>query len=190
MAKKMDIPEYYSRLQKKRDSETPEQPTATPEQPTAARAQAPPQGPPADIVSSYSTNSFSLQKLDDWVDKTVYVLTGPVENGIQHNVVINMEEDVSFDSVIEYAVWQISTLESELKGCRLLKKGKRQLTNGLDAYEAVFRWYPSDDLRVYQHQIYVLAGRTGYKLTATFTKKTRRTLGPKVERMMLSFEPA
>ena len=80
-------------------------------------------------------------------------------------------------------------MENELKGCRLLKQGKTQLANGLPAYEAIFSWYPTDDLRVYQHQIFVLHEKRGYKLTATFTKKTRKTIGPLVERMMLSFNP-
>ena len=150
-----------------------------------------PQYPPIQVQpeSLYQGNGFTINLLEDWHDKTVHTLTGPVENGIQHNVIIHMEDDVPFDNVVEYAQWQIGSLEAELKGCRLLKKGKKDLTNGIPAYEAVFRWYPTDELRIYQQQIYVLVEKTGYKLTASFTKKTRKTLGPKVERMMLSFNP-
>ena len=144
---------------------------------------------PRDPVVLYTANTFTLSILQDWQDKTVYTLTGPIENGIQHNVIINVEQDVPFDSVKEYAEWQIRVLEDELKGCRLLKTGDKLLTNGLPAYEAIFRWYPTDDLRIYQQQIYVLVEKIAYKLTASFTKKTRKTLGPKVERMMLSFSP-
>ena len=71
----------------------------------------------------------------------------------------------------------------------LLKKGNKTLTNGMPAYEAIFRWYPSEDLRIYQHQIFVLHKNNGYKLTTSFTKKTRKILGPQVERIMLSFNP-
>jgi hypothetical protein len=112
-----------------------------------------------------------------------------VTNGIQHNIIITIDHEIQFDSVEAYAEWQISALEDELKGCRLLKKGKLQLINELPAYEAVFRWYPTDELRIYQQQIFVLVNSIGYKLTASFTKKTRKTLGPQVERMMLSFNP-
>ena len=59
----------------------------------------------------------------------------------------------------------------------------------MDAYEAIFSWFPTNDIKIYQHQIFVLVEKTAYKLTASFTKKTRQTLGPQVLRMMLSFEP-
>jgi hypothetical protein len=134
-------------------------------------------------------NSFTLNLLDGWQDKTIYTLTGPVEDGIQHNVIINVEPDVSFDKVVDYADWQIMSLEEQLKGCRLLKKDKIKLTNGMEAYQAIFSWYPTDTLHVYQYQIFILVNKTGYKLTATFTKKTFKTLGPQIERMMLSFNP-
>lgn len=68
----------------------------------------------------------------------------------------------------------------------LLKRGETRLTNGTDAYEAVFSWYPTDQVRIYQHQIFVLVEKIAYKMTASFTKKTRQTIGPAVERMMLS----
>jgi hypothetical protein len=63
------------------------------------------------------------------------------------------------------------------------------LDNGTEAYEAIFKWYPVNEFRIYQHQVYILIDKTAYKLTASFTKKTRQTLGPQVERMMLSFNP-
>lgn len=127
---------------------------------------------------------------ESWQDKTVYTLTGPVEDEIQHSIVIILEHDVKFETVREYAEWQIGALEQELKGCRLLKKGTIALLNGIPAYQAIFSWWPTEKLRVYQEQIFVLANNTAFKLTATFSKKTRKTLGPIVQRMMLSFAPA
>jgi hypothetical protein len=128
--------------------------------------------------------------LEGWQDKTIHTLTGPVVDGVQHNVLITVEPGVAFDSVREYAEWQIGALEAELKSCRLLKKGGLVLASGLPAYMAIFSWYPAEALKVYQEQIYVLHEKIACKLTATFTKKTRKTLGPQVERMMLSFNPA
>ena len=104
-------------------------------------------------------------------------------------MIITVEEDSPFETLLDYADWNIHTLEMELKSCRLLKKDKISLNNGLPAYVAIFSWYPTDDLRIYQEQIFILNDGTGYKLTSSFTKKTRQTLGPKIERMMLSFDP-
>lgn len=137
----------------------------------------------------YHAQWFSLTVLEHWQDKTIYTLSGPVEDGIQHNIVIMLEQNSEFETVREYAEWQIGSLEQELKSCRLLKKGPTKLANGVPAYQAIFSWYPTDVLKVYQEQLFVLAEKTAYKLTATFTKKTRKTLGPQVERMMLSFVP-
>ena len=138
----------------------------------------------------YVANAFSLNLYENWLDKTVFTITGPFENGIQHNITINVEPETQFEKIREYAEWQIRALEDELKSCRLLKKEEIKLANGMPAYRAIFTWWPSDELRVYQEQIYVLFEKSAFRLTATFTKKTRKTLGPLVERMMLSFEPA
>ena len=140
-------------------------------------------------VQKYQANSFTIGQLDGWQDKTVYTIAGPVTDGIQHNVTIIVGQDVPFTSVREFAEWQIGAMEQELKGCQLLKKGTITLANGTPAYQAIFAWFPAENLKVYQEQIFVLAEGWAYTLTASFSKKSRKTLGPQVERMMLSFAP-
>jgi hypothetical protein len=119
----------------------------------------------------YQANNFSLNIYEDWTDKTLYTLTGPVTDGIQHNIIITHEPNVEMDIVEEYSEWQIQGVLSSLKGCMLLKNGPKKLQNGMDAYEAIFSWYPTDELRIFQQQIYVLHEKVGFKLTASFTKK-------------------
>lgn len=189
----MKIPDYYRQFQNKPEEEKKEQ-DKKPElkQPSSgeSKEQQKLQPKPAeDKIVIFQGNGFTINQLQDWEDKTIYTLTGPVTDGIKHNVILTVENDVPFDSLDEYAEYQIKTLEQELKGCMLLKQGHAKLFDGTEAYEAVFKWYPLDDFRIYQHQIYVLHEKTGYKLTASFTKKTRQTIGPQVERMMLSFNP-
>jgi hypothetical protein len=137
----------------------------------------------------YQGNSFAINQPEGWVDKTVYTLAGPVEEGIQHNILITMEEDVEFDSVAEYADFHITAMEEELKGYTVLKREEISLDNGLPAYRAIYRWYPTEEMCIYQEQMFVLADGNAYKLTTTFTKKTRKTLGPQVERILMSFQP-
>ena len=137
----------------------------------------------------YCAHVFTLSLLDGWQDKTVFILTGPVEDGTQHNLIITVDDENQIESLRDYAEWQINVMENELRSCRMLKKEEIKLANGMPAYRAIFSWYPTDDLRVYQEQMYVLHEKTAYRMTATFTKKTRKTLGPLVERMMLSFAP-
>lgn len=196
----MKIPDYYRQFQnqpseeKKKEDKTSEPPvpdtenTKAPQQQQPVKQEAKPPSP-QDKTVVFRGNGFTINQLEEWEDKTIYTITGPVIDGIQHNVIINVDREMIFDNVIDYAEWQIKTLEEELKGCTLLKRGETKLTNGTDAYEAIFSWYPLDDFRIYQHQIYILIDKTAYKLTASFTKKTRQTIGPSIVRMMLSFNP-
>jgi len=137
----------------------------------------------------YKGNGFIINQPEGWEDKTVYTLAGPVEEGLQHNILITIEEDVEFDSVEDYADFHITAMEEELKGYIVLKREETSLDNGLPAYRAIYRWYPTDEMCIYQEQMFVLADGTAYKLTTTFTKKTRKTLGPQVERILMSFQP-
>lgn len=140
-------------------------------------------------TSAFRGNGFTISMPEGWQDKTVYTLSGPIEDEMQHNIVINVGQDVDIDSVEELADLQIESLEAQLQGCRILKRGAITLNNGHEAYEAIFRWEPTDVNRLYQRQIYVLAGKTAYTLTSTFSKKTRKTRGPEVDRILMSFEP-
>jgi len=194
----MKIPDYYRQFQTnpqqgaaskdsgQKNSETPsvktEQKSSQNRKPQDKKAE--------DKTVPFNANEFTLNMLDGWEDKTIYTLTGPVTDGIQHNIIITSDKENPFDTLPEYAEWHIKAMETDLKGCTLLKKGVTNLTSGANAYEAIFSWYPTDELKIYQHQIFVLFEKTVFKLTASFTKKTRETLGPQVLRMMLSFNPS
>ena len=191
----MKIPDYYRQFQsqpaaKEEENKQIEQPQPQQKQ-EQQTSQKPVQQPKKveDKTRPFLADCFTINMLEDWQDKTIYTLTGPVTDGIQHNVIINIDPDLPFDNLIDFSDWQIKTLEDELKSCTLLKRGELKLNNGMDAYEAIFSWFPLDDVRIYQHQIFVLVEKTAFKLTASFTKKTRQTLGPQVLRMMLSFDP-
>ena len=67
-----------------------------------------------DKTISYTGNGFTLDQLEDWTDKTIYTLAGPVTDGIQHNVIVTVDKEPSVDNLIEYADLNITTLEKEL----------------------------------------------------------------------------
>ncbi|MGB9595337.1 MAG: DcrB-related protein [Candidatus Poribacteria bacterium] len=135
----------------------------------------------------YYGNNFSIRQPEGWEDKTIHTLYGPIDDGIQHNIIISVEYGIACDTVDQYADIQIESLENSLKSFILLKRDNISLSKGFPAYKIIFRWYPAENIRLYQEQIYVLANKTAYKLTSTFTKKTRKTLGPQIERILMSF---
>lgn len=152
------------------------------------RSSYPPYGVDAP-AASFCADTFTLNLWDDWENETVYVLEGPVEDDLQHNITINVDTRAGGVALIDYADMQVQVQQETLKGCRLLMKGFTRLDNEMPAYRAIFVWYPTEGVRIYQDQVFVLHEEVGYKLTANFTKKTRKTIGPRVERIMLSFEP-
>lgn len=181
-----NIPEYYRQF-----AEKPKPPPVLPARQAPVQAKQKPNDAPLSFepATFYLANSFTLGLAEDWQDRTLHIIAGPVTDDMQHSILVDVEPEVGADDLTGYADWQVKALEEDLKGCRLLLQEPIQLANGLPAYRAIFCWYPAENMRIYQEQIYVLHENTGYKLTASFTKKTRKTIGPQVERMMLSFTP-
>ncbi len=179
----MDIPEYYRQFQQQSSQIT------NPEMPEHHEEQTSEPTQDFNLTRIFKGHNFTIEKPERWLDRIIYTFTGPMENGIQHNIMIAVEENNPFNTLLDYADWHIHSLEAELKECRLLKKDKKVLNNGFPAYEAIFSWYPEENLKIIQQQIFTLANNTGFKLTASFTEETHKTLGPVVEQMMLSFNP-
>lgn len=142
-----------------------------------------------EISSGYTilNNRFALQFPGTWEDKTVYTFEGPEEDGIRHNIWVTIENNVEVPDLERYAQMNIQATESELQGYRELKQGPLTLANRQPAYEHVYRWSPVENREVYQRVMYVLHNNTGYILTATFSKKTWKTLGTEVDRILSSF---
>lgn len=195
----MNIPEYYRQFQNKPPEKKETENKAAVEivdAPVLKKSEPAPKSEtvqPKQEPSPYKTvlfqgNGFTLKRKEDWEDKTIYTITGPVTDGIQHNIIISVEKDVTFDNVKDYAEWQLKSLTQELKGCTMLSKTEVKLFNGMNAVEAYYSWYPVTDIKIYQRQMFILAGTTAYKMAASFTKKTQHTVGPEVEKMMLSFD--
>lgn len=142
-----------------------------------------------DPSSMFLADDFTIGLQNGWQSKTVYVLEGPLEHHFRHTITINVDPEAGNIALIDYADMQIEVQLNALKGCRLLMKGYTRLDSDVPAYRAIFVWYPTDDRRIYQDQFVTLHKKVGYTLTAHFTKKTRKTIGPRIERAMRSFEP-
>lgn len=132
-------------------------------------------------------NRFRMTFPDVWEDQSIYRFKGPEKDGIQHNIIVNIEHDAPDMDLEKYARKNIHALETSLQGYRELKQGPVELDDGSHAYELVYRWCPVENRKVYQRVIYLLKDGTGYILTATFSKKTWKTFGPGVDKILKSF---
>lgn len=130
---------------------------------------------------------FRIDLPPEWQETTIYTFQGPEENGVRHQILVTVETPPEPDDLEGYAALRIRTLTSALQAYQELKRGPIQLANGLPAYELVCRWAPLEDRTVYQRILYVIAGGNGYSLVATFSKKSWKTYGLQVDRILKSF---
>ena len=138
-------------------------------------------------VLRYTGNNFFLRLSSDWTEKTVYTFEGPEEDDLLHTVTLTQGRISPGIALQEFSDFQVRAMEQELKGCRLLKREGFRLGDGRKAHKAAFVWYPTEEREIYQHHVYVVHEQKGYTLAANFTKKTRKTTGPAILRMMESF---
>lgn len=132
-------------------------------------------------------NRFSFKLPPEWKDQSVYRFEGPVEDGIQHAIIVTIEQDVEVPSLERFAELQIKSLETDLQGYQELKRGPLVLESRIPAYEVVYKWLPVKDRKVYQRAVWVVLNNTGYMLLATFSKKSWKTRGLEVDKILMSF---
>ena len=178
------VPEYYRHLAEKRRQNAASDDASSTQDKERSEESA------SDDPVPYRADAFRMMLPSaEWQDRSLYSLTGPTIDGIQHNITINVEEEPEAETLEDFAQQHIESLEPSLDACWVLMDNPVELLCEMLAHRVIFVWRPNEGLRLYQEQIYVLHEGTGYILTASFTRKTRKQIGAQVERMMLSFNP-
>ena len=138
---------------------------------------------------SNKITQFQMILYDGWEDQSVYTFKGPEDGGVQHNLLLVIDRDISGIDLAEYAEQKIEGLKEGLQGMEILKQEEKPLKSGIPAYEVVFKWVPSPDNILFQKQVYLVVDNKGYTFTATFSKKTLQTIANEVDAMINSFRP-
>jgi len=123
----------------------------------------------------------------DWADRSLYVLTGPTCDGLVHAVTIRKESGAPHDHDVR-AQRNVEAVRAELPDARMLRHDVVRLDCERSAQRVIFVWVPVEGRR-YLEQIYVPDGPTQYILSSVFTRRSRRRIGARVERVMRSFDP-
>jgi len=135
------------------------------------------------------SRGFHITLPPNWIDQTVYTYKGPDEGGVQHNLVVMVDNEPGTGDLQYYAQQRMQAMQDTLQGFELLAENDRKLGSGLMAHEAVFKWVPSEGKVIFQKQVYVIAGDKAYNFTASFSKQTLKTTGADVDAMIDSFIP-
>jgi hypothetical protein len=142
--------------------------------------------------SSFRTSRFALDQLEDWRDRSVYLLSGPTVDNLTHTLGITIDPNPTATSLSAYADAQIQAATDVLHQGTLLLRDRILLANGDAAIRAVYRWQtPTRPL--FQQHVFVYTEDGALVLGAPFTRRSRRLLGTQVQTMMCSvrlFSPA
>jgi len=141
-------------------------------------------------MTQQTTNSqFILELPDDWEDRTVHYFMGPEDSGVQHMLNLVVDRNVQTDDVAEYARDRIDQIVESMPAAEILKEEEKTLANGVEAYQAIYKWVPPNGKVTFQKLAYMIRDGVAYAFSANFSKKTIKTIGVEVDRIIESFEP-
>ena len=136
-----------------------------------------------------SNNIFKLTLPSGWKETTVYTFEGPYDSGVQHNLVLSILPELPENvALAQYVQSQMEVSAESLPGFELISEKELTVTDIQAGYETVFRYQPSDDVRYMQKQWYFVIKDKIYLFTATFSKKTLKTIGTEVETIVRSLQ--
>lgn len=141
------------------------------------------------MSQSRTNEHFTIELPEGWEDRTVHLFMGPEDNGVQHNLSLTIDSNDEDIDIEDYAQERIDQLLETLQGIEILKKEMITLSNGNPAYECIFKWIPVEGQIIFQKVVYMILESSGYTFSANFSKKTLKTIGVEVDRIIDSFQP-
>jgi hypothetical protein len=134
-------------------------------------------------------NRLHIELPNGWEDQTIYTYKGPDDSGVQHRITLVIDQVTNADSVDEFARPRIDAVMATLQGAEILKEEPKELASGIPAYECVYKWIPVGSDARFVRTVYLLAGGAGYTFSGAFSKKTLKTIGVEMDRIIESFAP-
>ncbi|MEP0828841.1 MAG: DcrB-related protein [bacterium] len=132
---------------------------------------------------------FQIKLPSGWEDQTIYTYTGPEDSGVQHFLTLVVDKSAGKTELADYVRERRELTLNTMPGMEVLKEEARTLAGGFPAIELVFKWIPSDANVIYRKQVYLIVDKIGYIFSANFSKKTIKTIGTEVDRIIDSFNP-
>jgi len=121
--------------------------------------------------------SFLVSLPDGWQDQTAYSIAGPEAFGRAHIITIIVDRNPGTHEVSEFAKGRTASMAEEMGHPDILKDEPMTMPRGAEGYEFVFRWMPSEGIRIYRRYLFRIIDDVGYTLQCDFSKRTLKTLG-------------
>jgi hypothetical protein len=123
----------------------------------------------------------------EWADKTSYYIEGPEEDGINHHIMVRVDDNVDAPDITTFATKKIEDLSKNLQAYQEVNQGSIRLSVPAPAYEVVYKWMPDGKREIYQRMMFVWSKGTVFTLTASFSEKTFKGRGPQVDGIFRTF---
>jgi len=132
---------------------------------------------------SVTTNTqFSMILPPEWNDTTIFTFEGPHDDGLQHNLVVVVDPYVEKNvDVKKYAQTQIATTLSFLPGFEMVSEAAGKRGDGALTYQICYKYACEGSQTIFQKQVYIADKNALCIFTASFTKKTLKTIMPIVD---------
>jgi hypothetical protein len=124
-----------------------------------------------------------------WQDQTAYTFVGPELGGLQHILTLIVDHFAGDTELVDYARERIDLLIDSMTGLEVLKEEEKTLASGLEAYEVVVKWLPTDENVIFRKQVYIVDDGIGYTFSINFSKRTMKTIGVQIDQIIDSFRP-
>ena len=141
------------------------------------------------MVDANTNNNFLIILPDGWEDRTVHQFLGPDDSGVQHVLNLTIDPDPQTDDVEDYARDRIDQIVESMPAAEILKEEPKTLASGVEAYVAIYKWVPPNGNVTFQKLVYMICDGIAYSFSANFSKKTIKTIGVEVDRIIESFQP-
>jgi hypothetical protein len=132
---------------------------------------------------------FQLSFPDGWEETTVFTYNGPFDSGVQHNLVLSIVsgQDKEMD-VKTFAKGCLKASSVSLPGFEMINETEGNHPLGVPMYIVVYKYSPSDQVSYFQKQYYLMINGKAYIFTATFSKKTLKSMATVVDQVVGSLK--
>ena len=120
---------------------------------------------------------YLVQLPDGWSDQTIHTFMGPDEGGLQHQILLGIDETGGGSDLESYAEERIQAHLTAQPELETLKREASVLPSGDPVYEWTFKLVTSDDAVLFHRMLFLKRHGCLYSFSGSFTKKTLQTLG-------------
>jgi hypothetical protein len=124
-----------------------------------------------------SNHQFLISLPGAWQVGTIHVFQGPEEEGLSHQILLQIDDKPDSNDLEAYARPRIDARIAAQPDFETLQDEAISLPDGSPAHAWVAKFASSGDQVYFQRHLYLVRNGRAFTLSGTFTKKTFKTLG-------------